>query len=306
MGWFSSFTGGLSDLLSGAGEAVLDLGSSIDDTVNSSIPGGWATVISVANPALAPVAVGAQTIAKGGDLEDALKSAALTYGLQTVGNQIVSTNSNAVTPEMIAQANATSDPVASLASQAGWVNVDPTYIAEISTPSVTVDSFKPDYSFSSPTKIEGLKPFSIPSLESMGGGQGLVSPVEGGFMTSRGFIPMDAIMDIGSPNSFINNGQVNVSALQDRVNEVVQKKLMQEALASLVGVGAAVANQPAPSSSIPAYQQPNNMPMYDQAYFDAVQKNYNELAPQGLMADVATPLKEWYTPETSIVKRLFG
>jgi len=344
--------GGVESVVNTVGNAVADVGRKVDDLV-AEIPGGWATVISIANPALAPVAAGTKTLVDGGSLEDALKSAVIAYGLQIVGGEIVDSTSSSVTPEMIAAANATSDPVAALAAQTGWTTVDPTYLAQIGYSSAAAGAatqpsedifkdttapdtdFKADYSLESAVKgtaspeglqgtlattplptpgtpvdyslaikeeMLGLKPFTIPSLASMGGGQGLVIPVEEGFMTSSGLIPYDSIMDIGDPNSFINNGKVDKSALQQRIEKEIQGTLLNKALKGILGTAATGAfSQPEPAESIPAFAPPDTMPVYDDAYFQAVQQNYNALAPQGLMADVATPLREWY-----VVDRLFG
>lgn len=51
---------------------------------------------------------------------------------------------------------------------------------------------------------EGLHMPETPNLGSMGGGQGLVVPVDGGYLTEQGFIPTGYTPDLGDPNSFIN------------------------------------------------------------------------------------------------------
>ena len=43
-----------------------------------------------------------------------------------------------------------------------------------------------------------------PNLDSMGGGQGLRIPVQGGYITEQGFTPEGYTPDLGDPNSFIN------------------------------------------------------------------------------------------------------
>lgn len=50
----------------------------------------------------------------------------------------------------------------------------------------------------------GLNMPKTPNLDSMGGGQGLRIPVEGGFITEDGFIPDNYTPDLGDPLSFIN------------------------------------------------------------------------------------------------------
>jgi hypothetical protein len=82
MGAVSSVVDTVADAVSGAVEAVGDVGSSIDDAVNDVVPGGWATVASVALPTYAPFIQAADVLDEGGSLEDALVRAAATYGVQ--------------------------------------------------------------------------------------------------------------------------------------------------------------------------------------------------------------------------------
>lgn len=55
---------------------------------------------------------------------------------------------------------------------------------------------------------EGLQLPQVPALPGMGGGQGLVLPVEGGFVGETGFTPIGATPVLGDPGSFINNPDV--------------------------------------------------------------------------------------------------
>jgi hypothetical protein len=55
---------------------------------------------------------------------------------------------------------------------------------------------------------EGLQLPQVPALPGMGGGQGLVVPVEGGFVGETGFTPIGATPVLGDPGSFINNPDV--------------------------------------------------------------------------------------------------
>lgn len=57
----------------------------------------------------------------------------------------------------------------------------------------------------------GLQMPTAPNLESMGGGQGLVIPVDGGVITEAGFIPDAYVPDLGDPNSFINQPAPDVA-----------------------------------------------------------------------------------------------
>jgi hypothetical protein len=54
----------------------------------------------------------------------------------------------------------------------------------------------------------GLQPPTLPSLGSMGGGQGLSVPVEGGTVTQGGFTPTGAVPVLGDSSSFINDPNV--------------------------------------------------------------------------------------------------
>jgi hypothetical protein len=59
-----------------------------------------------------------------------------------------------------------------------------------------------------------------PNMNSMGGGQGFVVPVDGGVMTESGFIPNGYTPDLGDPSSFINQ-----PAPGGDVSDAVQKAL---------------------------------------------------------------------------------
>lgn len=61
-----------------------------------------------------------------------------------------------------------------------------------------------DYSLPTLDAGLGLQMPTAPNLDSMGGGQGLVIPVDGGVITEAGFIPDSYVPDLGDPNSFIN------------------------------------------------------------------------------------------------------
>jgi hypothetical protein len=67
-----------------------------------------------------------------------------------------------------------------------------------------------DYSLPIPDSGLGLVMPTAPNLDSMGGGQGLVIPVDGGVITEAGFIPDTYVPDLGDPNSFINQPAPNV------------------------------------------------------------------------------------------------
>ena len=57
----------------------------------------------------------------------------------------------------------------------------------------------------------GMDMPKTPNIESMGGGQGLRIPVEGGYITEDGFIPEGYTPNLGDPNSFINKPAPNAT-----------------------------------------------------------------------------------------------
>ena len=67
-----------------------------------------------------------------------------------------------------------------------------------------------DYSLTIPDSGLGLVMPTAPNLDSMGGGQGLVVPVDGGVITESGFVPDVYVPILGDPNSFINQPAPNV------------------------------------------------------------------------------------------------
>lgn len=86
------------------------------------------------------------------------------------------------------------------------VVTEPTSIAEIIN---SLQPLNPDYSLGNSANADivdgsGIKEPVVPNLESMGGGQGLVLPVDGGYITQEGFIPDSYTPSIGDPESFIN------------------------------------------------------------------------------------------------------
>jgi hypothetical protein len=54
----------------------------------------------------------------------------------------------------------------------------------------------------------GLQMPTAPSQTAMGGGYGFITPVDGGYMTSLGFVPTDHSQILGDPTSFINDPNV--------------------------------------------------------------------------------------------------
>lgn len=112
------------------------------------------------------------------------------------------------------------NPDYSLSSPEAVPGLKPDVIETVPTPVVVenptiteiIDSLKPvepDYSLGNSANADivdgsGIKEPVVPNLESMGGGQGLVLPVDGGYITQEGFIPDSYTPSIGDPESFIN------------------------------------------------------------------------------------------------------
>jgi hypothetical protein len=82
--WVESVSNAVSDAVSSVSDAVAD----VDDTVNEEIPGGWATVASIAVPAAAPYIQAANTLDRGGSLEDAAKAAVIAQAAGQVSGAV--------------------------------------------------------------------------------------------------------------------------------------------------------------------------------------------------------------------------
>jgi hypothetical protein len=68
--------------------SVSDVAAGVDDTVNEVVPGGWATVASVAVPVAAPYIQAANTLDRGGSLEDAATAAVIGQVAGQVGGAV--------------------------------------------------------------------------------------------------------------------------------------------------------------------------------------------------------------------------
>jgi len=169
-----------------------------------------------------------------------------------------------------------------------------------------------DYGFTS-SDLSGLQILNSPSLPSMGGGQGLTVPVEGGTVGALGLTPTNASPVLGNPDSFINDPDVlgsPVMAIEPPAGMTGEQQA--ELLKSIIGmfgsVGAAggLMSSSASPQQQSFYQPSSTMPSYSPEYFQQVQQGYNRLLPS-MPADVATPLSAWYNqPSSSIVSKLFG
>ena len=79
------------DAGSDLGSSISDAAADLDDTVNEEIPGGWATVVTVAVPAAAPYVSATQAaiaLDKGADLEDVAKNYAISQAAGQVSSGV--------------------------------------------------------------------------------------------------------------------------------------------------------------------------------------------------------------------------
>jgi hypothetical protein len=86
-GGVSSVVESVSDVVSDVGSSVTESLADVDDTVNQEIPGGWATVASIAVPVATPYVQAAQAavaLDKGASLEDVAKN----YAISQVAGQV--------------------------------------------------------------------------------------------------------------------------------------------------------------------------------------------------------------------------
>lgn len=134
--------GGIGDAITGVVDAVSDVLSSVDDFVNDVIPGGWATIGAAALMAYGiydPELLAAAETEEGVTsvmLENAGYDAVeVANGVANIAPEVVSTTEAAITsgvsPDLIAMANATADPIAALNAAAGWTASDAAYLASI-------------------------------------------------------------------------------------------------------------------------------------------------------------------------------
>jgi len=86
-----------------------------------------------------------------------------------------------------------------------------------------------DYSLPVPDSGLGLQMPTVPNIDSMGGGQGIVIKTTDGYITESGFVPNSYVASLGDPESFINKPvvdvQLSLSELQSTNEEELNRKL---------------------------------------------------------------------------------
>jgi len=95
-GGVESVVDAVTDTVSTAVSTVSDALATVDDTVNSAVPGGWATVASIAVPVVAPYVQAANVLDKGGSLEDVAKNYAFSQIGGEVGGQVAGETGSAL------------------------------------------------------------------------------------------------------------------------------------------------------------------------------------------------------------------
>ena len=103
-GGVSSVVESVSDTVSNAVSSVSDALATVDSTVNSTVPGGWATVATVAAglpPEISSAVQATNTLAKGGSLEDVAKNLAVSQIGGEVGGQVAGETGSALAGKVV-------------------------------------------------------------------------------------------------------------------------------------------------------------------------------------------------------------
>ncbi len=302
-----------------------------------------------------PLGSAALQVAKGGDAGDAIKAAALTYGAQQIpglfgdggvqqamdadiaGGMVPEFGTNAAYDTAMQSAMT---PAAVVAIESAHINpvvdskVDYSLFGDSASAPILPDmgaqglqvpvntsvadnvGYSPvDYSLTPSVPFEGLQMPTSPNLDAMGGGQGLTYQTPKGVFSQEGLTPAGTALDLGDPNSFINNpaaiDQAIAASSSPEIPKAVQEALFKQ-LAGLFagGLAASAASQPTQTyTPPPAYKPQDTTPTYSPEYFQQMQNYYTGYMPN-MPRDVATPLQDWYntgyTGEDSVTKKLFG
>lgn len=193
----------------------------------------------------------------------------------------------------------------SLSSPEAVPGLKPDVIETVQTPVVVenptiieiIDSLKPvepDYSLGNSANADivdgsGIKEPVVPNLESMGGGQGLVLPVDGGYITQEGFIPDSYTPSIGDPESFINQPAPEINYTLPEFTDVppvdnsaelaalgVAKSVVPIAVAA---IGNEAAQQPEEQTGFAIVPIPSDWtsPVYNQAFLASAPINFGSI-----------------------------
>jgi hypothetical protein len=140
-GFVGDILGGIGDAIGGVVDGVSDALSGLDDFVHDVIPGGWLGIgagalmaVGIFNPALLGMAEEGALTAEA-LTEAGLDAATVVSDVAAVAPEVAAATTSAaasgLSPELIAMANATADPIAALNAAAGWTTADTAYLATI-------------------------------------------------------------------------------------------------------------------------------------------------------------------------------
>jgi hypothetical protein len=178
------------DVVGGAVDIVKDVGSGINDFVKEEVPGGWATVgLAAGGAALASGAGGAAAAAPAGG---AAGGTGLTVGAGGI---------TGITP---GAAGVTGITAGSSTALGGTLGAGLGTLASGGMDGALGTGLDPSTSGMGFTAGGS----GAPELASMGGGSGLLAPVQGGVVGELGLTATGAVPVLGSPGSFINDPAV--------------------------------------------------------------------------------------------------
>ena len=213
--------GTISDVVSDPGQAISNLGTSIDQTVTNDVPGGWGTVAAVAG-----------AVASGGLLDAPIDGTSVD-----IPSPDLSVNTDLQPPP-----EPTIDP-----------SVPPVDTPPVETPAPGSDQYSlsgqtpsgpgmdPNLPSGSQLTMDSLTG-ATPALADMGGGTGLTLPestvlgdaTATGTLSAAGVTAADTLPALGDPNSFINTGALPAATTATGLSPTTAK-LLQTGLSSLLG-----------------------------------------------------------------------
>lgn len=176
------------DVVGGAVDIVQDVGRDIDDFVNEEVPGGWATV---------GLAAGGAALASGG-------AAAAAPAGGAAGGTGLTVGAGGITGLTPGAAGVTGITAGSSTALGGTLGAGLGTLASGGMDGALGTGLDPSTSGMGFTAGGS----GAPELASMGGGSGLLAPVQGGVVGELGLTATGAVPVLGSPGSFINDPAV--------------------------------------------------------------------------------------------------
>lgn len=159
--------------------------------------------IATQNPYLYGSLKASQTAGQGGGLEDVLKAGIISGGTMALAQNLLS-GTEAFGGEVETQ------PGGFYGQPAPEPVLPPTDYSLLggATPPPQPEGMGGGTGITEGASGQGFQQQTSPNIGSLGGGQGLTIPVEGGTVGQLGFTPSNAVPVLGSPGSFINNPEV--------------------------------------------------------------------------------------------------